>query len=765
MPARSAHGLAKHDRADFAQEFLRRNPGYRADWAASRDARRWGLVSLFDPDRPVRSTPALWRADSASQIVTLVPAPADFPAAASLAGDGALNEMWAADVRHLVIERAGLRHRIQVRGRDPHAPLAILLAPLGDTLHAAACDATPSRLTAGAINRGDRWIGVDLLPEQRRHSVFASFSQDIFSGLRFYARGQATWRNFSIAVQSSGDARRTVPVANPFYVDPLGTRQPVGVMYSFTRDLGPERTAGRVTAYGGTAGLEAQFGAWRIDGHGTWGRQVEHYGLFNRINTARLALALADTNPATAYNLFGDGPSTNPATIESIRGYTLRDYGGWSWSAAIRADGPLFALPAGTTRLAVGAEFRKDRYKDIGTRTYTSTLTPVPLAVTPYPGARTVKSAYAELLLPVFGEGMRLPGFYKLDISAAIRAERYSDFGDTHNPKLSLAWETVRGLTLRATFGKSFRAPIFPELRQDPASMAYYAWSAPDPQSLTGSSNMLVIAGNDPDLHPERATTWTVGADLKPQFLPGFQAGVTWFKVDYTDRIATPRPNLGNFLINRDVYDAILTPNPSAPQIAEFYASPYFLDLTGIPKTATFVAIADARLQNLSSVRQSGLDVNLSYAFDLAGGRTEFGGSATYIFYIKQALTETAPSIDVINTIGNPIDLRARAHVSWSNGGFSATLFGNYVAAYTNKTVSPFEPVSAWTTFDLNLSYAFTDKSGPFSGLRVALTGNNIFNREPPYVNYTAGTYTAAFDAENANPLGRFVALQVTKKW
>lgn len=624
---------------------------------------------------------------------------------------------------------------------------------------------SPSRLTAGVINRGDRWFGTDLLPEQRRHSVFASVSQDLLPGLRFYAHGLATWRKFDIAVQPTGDARRNVPVTNPFYVDPIGTRQPVGVMYSFVRDLGAERNRGDVKAYGGTAGLEGQIGAWRIDAHGTWGRQDEHYDILNRVNTARLTLALADTNPATAYNLFGDGPATNPATIDSIRGYSRRYYGGLSWSAAIRADGPVFSVPAGAVRLALGGEYRKDRYTDRGGLTYTSTLTPVAIAPTPLPGARTVKSAYAEVLLPIFGESARVPGFYKLDLSAAVRAERYSDFGSTQNPKLSVAWESVPGFTLRGSFGKSFRAPLFTELRQDPASIGYFAFAVADPKSPSGTSNILVIRGNDPNLRPERATTWTLGADFKPVFLPGFQAGVTWFNVDYRDRIATPAPNLANFLINRDVYSPILTPNPSQARIAEIYASPYYLDLQGIPQTATFVAEADARLQNLSVVKQSGLDFDLAYNFNIAGGRAEIGGAGTYIFHIRQALTKTAKLIDVVDTVGNPVDLRMRGRATWSSGGFGAALFFNYVDSYINRTITTPQRVPSWTTFDLNLSYSFGRQTGPFSGLRIALNASNIFDRDPPYVAYSVGTYTAGFDAENANPLGRFVAFQVTKQW
>jgi hypothetical protein len=157
-----ASGLAKHDRADFAQEFLRRNAAYRAAWMVSRDvglaadgrevacdmARRWGLARLFDPDRPARLAPAIWRGDCASQIVSLAPAPADLPGAAALPDVAPVAEFHVGDARHLVLDIAGVRHRLHVRGATPRAPLAILLPPLGDTLRAAACDAV-RRMFAG----------------------------------------------------------------------------------------------------------------------------------------------------------------------------------------------------------------------------------------------------------------------------------------------------------------------------------------------------------------------------------------------------------------------------------------------------------------------------------------------------------------------------------------------------------------------------------------------------------------------------------------
>lgn len=111
-------------------------------------SRRWGLVRLFDPDRPVRAAPAIWRAECASQVVTLVPAPSGFVGAAPLPGAPPTAECGFGETRHLVCDIAGARYRFHVLVADRGMPLAILLLPLGDALRAAACDAA-RRMFAG----------------------------------------------------------------------------------------------------------------------------------------------------------------------------------------------------------------------------------------------------------------------------------------------------------------------------------------------------------------------------------------------------------------------------------------------------------------------------------------------------------------------------------------------------------------------------------------------------------------------------------------
>src|SRR5690606_14301504 len=82
-------------------------------------------------------------------------------------------------------------------------------------------DLAASDLVPNTVNLGNDWDQADLLPDQRRHSVFAAASQDLAPGIRLYARGLYSSRSFSQRERPISNAARTVPVTNPFYVDPI----------------------------------------------------------------------------------------------------------------------------------------------------------------------------------------------------------------------------------------------------------------------------------------------------------------------------------------------------------------------------------------------------------------------------------------------------------------------------------------------------------------------------------------------------------------
>jgi outer membrane receptor protein involved in Fe transport len=608
------------------------------------------------------------------------------------------------------------------------------------------------------VNRGDSWAGTDLLPRQLRHAAYAHAEQSLGRVTAFTDMLVAERRY--IRIDRPTFSGRRVPVTNPFYVDPIGTRQPVTVQYHFARDLGLERDSGRVRALGLAGGLTANFGAWAAEVRGTYGIQQERSLGENLVNSARLTLALADTNPATAFNLFGSGGSNNPETIAKVRGSSRSFYRYGLWSVTAKADGPLFALPAGDVRVAFGGEYREERFASRSISDV-SALLPVEDR-TPFPNPRRIVAGYAELSVPIVSAANRIGGFERLDLSLAGRIERYRDFGTTRNPKIGISWSPLRGAVLRGTYGTSFRAPGFANLRQGPNSNLYFAIPLPDGAAPGGVTNALVLRGNQPELGPERATTWTAGFDLAPAFLPGLRLEATWFRTRYRDRITDPSSELFSFLRRRDVYGALITNNPPTATVASYYASPFFRDLFGVPASAVNILI-DSRSQNLAVVNQSGLDFDLGYRREVARGSFAAGLAGTRLFTFRQKITGEAPAAELLGTLGNPAKLRLRGRLLWSNDSFGAAAFVNHIAGYENRALAAPEPVSAWTTLDLQLSVNV--RVADARRFRIALSASNLFDSDPPYVTNFNGLNAVGYDPENANPVGRLLSVQATASW
>jgi len=621
---------------------------------------------------------------------------------------------------------------------------------------------TAADLLPGIQNRRDNRVEADLLPRQRVHSLYASGEVDITDTLTLRANILAAERRYRQKGKTDFFRTAVVPVTNPFYVDPIGTNEPVSVAYNFTNDLGSQINRGRVWAVSASAGLEQQIGTWRVQLGGNYGRQKSRANFDNAVNSARLRDALADTNPATSFNVFGDGTANNPATIDSIRGtYATIDTFD-NWSTAIRADGPLFRLPGGEVRVAAGAEYRREAY-DYFTINDISFATPDASPFFGLPGPRTVKSVYAELLIPIFGNDNAVPGFRKLDLTLAGRIEDYNQFGRTENPKLGVRWEPVDGVALRASYGTSFRAPLFSELIGETVAF-YTTLQVPDPSTPSGTANVIGLFGYAPDVQPETATTWTTGFDIAPSSLPGVRASLTYYDVDYRDRIGSASEDYLRFLVDRESFAGVVTENPAPSVVQGYFNSPLFFNPFGFAPD-DIVAILDGRTRNLSAERQRGIDFDVGYAPELSGGTLDLGIAGTHIFSIKRQLTEGAPSIDVVGLYASPAKWRLRGQAGWSKGGFSANAFINHIGGYTNQTVLPAARVSSWTTVDTSLSQRFGGDDSSDRTLTLSLSIQNLFDRDPPFIEVQSSTSALGYDPEKANPYGRTVAIQAVVRW
>ncbi|SEH19260.1 iron complex outermembrane recepter protein [Sphingopyxis sp. YR583] len=621
-----------------------------------------------------------------------------------------------------------------------------------------------SDLVSGAENRQDGWQNADLLPRQTRYSAYGSVEQAVGDNLTFDVESLYARRNFARRVNPAGyQSSIVVTAANPFYVDPVGTGMPISVRYDFTDDLGPRTDLGHVEAISGTAGARFRRGPWAIDLRGTFGRQSEVFRTINIPNFARVGVAAGRTDPATAFNPFGEGSNSSQAVLDYIRGSTESRGRSTLWSGSLKADGPLFDLPGGPARLALGYEHRGEQFRR-NVRSDQYGLEPT-FSNAGSDGDRNIEAFFAELVAPVVGEDNDIPGVRSLTLSGAVRREHYNDFGATLDPKFGISWVVIDGLRLRGSFGTSFRAPGFADLVQDDLSNVSFITPLDDPASPTGTSNALFIRGNKLGMKPEKARTFTFGADIEPLVLPGLRIAATYYDIRYKDRIVDLTPVLFQMLRNRASYQALIVDAPPLALLESYINSPGFLDFYGLDASDVDVFI-DAQTQNLAVTRQRGIDFDIQYRTALASGMARIGIDGTYILQMKQAASGTAPYVNLLDTINNPVALRMRGLVGWNSDSWSLSAQANYTGHYSNNILAPAERVKSWLTIDAQVGYRFTDRKGALSGLSLSLGATNLFDRDPPYAAFSFNGITAVgYDPQNANPIGRVVSLQLTKSW
>ena len=417
------------------------------------------------------------------------------------------------------------------------------------------------------------------------------------------------------------------------------------------------------------------------------------------------------------------------------------------------ADGDLFTLPAGAARAAVGASYRRDEYDFDDFRRLEPNFNP----------SRDITAAFGELSIPLLNGR---PGAHNLSLSVAARYDEYGDFGSTTNPKYGLLWEPTEGLAFRASYGRSYRAPVFTDMQTNNTVVVF---NLPNPNAPGGRTLTMQIANGNPVLGPERSETWTGGFSFTPQAMPGITVQANYYQINYSDRIDRGYPGsiLRLFAQSTDPYAPILTFNPTQQEIEEarqlgLSGLQYFVVSRGpfaVPAGKSEFdteVILDNRVRNNAFTSQEGIDLDAAYSIDAGESRIDLSLAAWYIIDSTRQVTSAAPEAGALNVVYLPVDLEMRAGAAWSRRNLTGGVFVNYVDSYRDPSNETDPKVDSWTTVDLNVQYSFA------GGTNLALNVQNLSDRDPPFVDNARGT---GYDPTNATALGRFVSLTVTHEW
>jgi outer membrane receptor protein involved in Fe transport len=609
---------------------------------------------------------------------------------------------------------------------------------------------TLADLRPNDINLQNRYSSMELLPDRRMHNLFFSGSQHLSDRAELFAEARYSKRDISQQLYAF-DQVVVVPSTNPFAVNPYASSPYVLVGYSFLNDLGPIVLTAGTQTYGATVGVKTEIASdWRVTLSGSYGREGTNYTTYNQPDPTALDAALADKDPATAFNPFSSG-ATNRATLDAVRttqrGRAVSSITG----ATFIADGPVAKLPTGPVRLAVGGEWRNEGFAH-----GLSALNRF---------ERTVESAFAELSVPIIGNADDLRAVPRLELSLAGRYESYSDFGTTSNPKIGLRWAPSDSVKLRTSWGTSFRAPKLVDIYDTSQNLALLA-PLRDPQAASGISVILARLGNNPDLKEETATTWTAGIDLAPASARGLSLSLTYYAIDYEHRILAPGlASPFDILLQEDQWGAVITRKPLQSDIDAICASPVFSGPVAQCSSVPVAAIIDYRVRNLAATRIKGLDLRIDRSLDTRYGTFSFGLNGGYILSFEQAVSNTSPRIDIVDTVGNPLSLRLRGTVEWyqhdwEQQGPGVSLTVNHSGGYTDTENQARRSVDALTTLDVRLGYRTASGDGLLDSVELGLNAANVFNRAPPFLDREMG-----YDAQNTEPYGRVLSLTLQKKW
>ena len=232
------------------------------------------------------------------------------------------------------------------------------------------------------------------------------------------------------------------------------------------------------------------------------------------------------------YNLT-DPLSTDPthlAALGRMAATLYRDILTDYTAAGAHVNGFAMDLPGGPIGWAAGAEVASESYMD----DYDSFLEAgnvLGSAGNSASGNRSRWAAFGEVSLPVFEQ---------VEVNIAGRYDSYDDFGSAFSPQVSVRYQPLDMLVLRASWGEGFKAPNLTQLYQERSQSFNDARDTfrcealgTDPCPINQVEN---FSGGNPGLESETAESFNFGVIVEP--LPGLSVSLDHYKIDLEDAVA-----------------------------------------------------------------------------------------------------------------------------------------------------------------------------------------------------------------------------------
>lgn len=441
-----------------------------------------------------------------------------------------------------------------------------------------------------------------------------------------------------------------------------------------------------------------------------------------------------------AINPFGPSTASGLAALNATKiNDKARRSKGKTTSIDFSASTDIFEMSGGSAAIALGGEVRREEMDFKPSELLASGQIRGDGAPQGFEGDRNVVAVFAELNLPLDKT---------LEAQLALRHDRYSDAGNTTNPKVGLRWTPTREVLARASFGTGFRAPTLADL-YTPTRVgqtngiyddAYCAQAVAIDPSLEPDYCGLQpdkLVGGSATLKPEKSKQFSIGLVFEPT--PVLSSSLDYWRIEKKNSILSP--------------EGLYFSDPVK------YAQYFTRDAELVPGLPGPITQVDGRLLNAGSLDTSGIDISL----DWRGVNTEAGRfgaflSGTYVIDYNIQEYEGGPSIEGVGRFAGDQVVQRWRHTlgfNYDYGPVKATLSQTYYSSYEDQNKladGSTRRVEAYQLWDLAASWQVTKEFKLGGGIK------NLFDEKPPVSNQVY-YFLAGYDPTYTDPRGRFFYL------
>jgi len=323
-------------------------------------------------------------------------------------------------------------------------------------------------------------------------------------------------------------------------------------------------------------------------------------------------------------------------------------------------------------------------------------------------GTRDSISGYTEM-------GLNIGKAWEFQVAG--RYDYFSDFGSAISPKVGVKYKPRDDLMFRASFGQAFKAPLLLDLYRgtsvgNPSFIDRVKCTADE---AAGNPNTLacreaqynVTSGGNPELEEETSNSYGVGFIYEP--IKGLSIGSDYWLVEQANVVSID-------------YEEMTKAELAGANLNEFGVS-VVRDTAGDNSILSVIAPT----QNLASLTQSGLDVNISYTFKTGIGRFRISDAHSQTFQVDQSGFPGVAKRDYLDDYRNPKWRNSATLVYSPNRTNAITL--SYQTIAGQKNVAKDGRISSYGELEL----AYTTTLSWSKGTTLTAGVRNITGETPPF--------------------------------